>query len=857
MERMIGISLHTDPNQTIMLSSSNTKTINRSLVAIILLAVFYLDTAASAVTSGTVGEKKRAVAVRVTERISVDGRLDETSWQGAAPATDFVIYNPHNGVLSSYRTEVRVLYDDDALYIGAMMFDNHPDSIFTELGQRDEGDINADHFYVELSPFNDGLNGDVFKVSASNVQIDNKLTTSDSWDQNDTWDAVWESRTKVTEDGWVAEIRIPYSALRFPRSDNQLWGINFWREVRRIRETASWNFVTKEFGSTIAHMGELAGIRDIKPPLRLSLVPYVSGYMEHASDQQGVGTSYNGGLDLKVGLSESFTLDATLIPDFGQVQSDDHILNLTPYEVRYNEKRPFFMEGTELFTKGGIFYSRRIGGTPHLAGEVQELKESDEIITNNPAEVSLLNATKISGRTKGGLGIGVFNAVTNSVWAEVENTLTGNRRRIMTEPLTNYNMVVLDQTFKNDSYVSLMNTNVVRAGEKDEYSYTANVTGFETLLKTSDRLWSVAAGGALSQKYYSSSPAALGHSLNLNAGKTGGKFRTDYNLSVLSDTYDPNDMGYLRNNNEIEHSIDFAYHTFEPFGNIMSTRTSLEIDYSQLFSPRVYTLSEISLGSMVILVNYWSVSLDLGLAPWGENDYFEPRTSDMSMFYHRPALFEAGFRGDTDKSKKFYFNVDADYYRTWSDYSQHGYAWQAESEVKVSRRFSFDYSLGLDKMFNDIGYLTRSIFDERDILFGKRDVTTITNTLSGAFIFSSDSYLTLRARHYWSRADYDGSYYRLQDDGSLDLLMNIEEMPNNDVNTNYLNIDMVYTWRFAPGSELSLVWKNAIFSEGDIIIRNGFDNFRDLLSAPQTNSISLKILYYLDYQNFRRLFTSN
>lgn len=804
---------------------------------------------------GSSQDKKRAEAVRIPGAIQVDGKLNEESWQQAVPAGDFIIYNPHNGMPSAYRTEVRLLYDDDALYIGAEMFDNYPDSIFTELGQRDDGDINADHFWVEISPFNDGLNGDMFKVSASNVQIDNKIATTESWGHNsDTWDAVWQSRTAINNDGWVAEIKIPYSALRFPRSATQLWGINFWREVRRTRETSSWNFVTKEFGSSIAHLGELAGIRDVKPPLRLSLVPYLSGYLEHVTDVPGVGTSYNGGLDIKVGLTESFTLDATLIPDFGQVQSDDHVLNLSPYEVKYNEKRPFFMEGTELFNKGDIFYSRRIGGTPHLVSDVHDMLEENETVIRNPAEVSLLNATKISGRTRGGLGIGIFNAVTNSTWAEVENTITGDTRRIMTEPLTNYNMLVLDQTLKNDSYISAMNTSVIRSGEKNENFYTANVTGFEALVKTSDRLWSASAGAALSQKYYSSGPTALGHSLNFNAGKTGGRFRTDYNLSLMSDTYDPNDMGYLRNNNEIEHSVDFSYNTYEPFGNIMTTRTEIDFSYGQLYNPRAFTTAGVSLDAMILLMNYWSLSLELELTPWGEDDYFEPRTSDMSMYYHRPPAFQAGFRGDTDKSKKFYIQGSAAYYRGWSDYDQHAYAWSLQPEFRASRRLSFSYSFSVENMFNDIGYVPGNTGE--GITFGKRDVATITNTLSGALIFSSGSYLTLRGRHYWSRADYDGDYFTLQPDGSLTDRTFSTPLNNNDVNTNFLNIDVVYTWRFAPGSELSLVWKNSIWSEGDIIIRNGFENFTDLLSVPQTNSLSLKILYYLDYQNFRKLFRS-
>ncbi len=801
------------------------------------------------------GQERRSLpALRMDDPITVDGALDESAWEKAVAATDFIIYSPYNGVLSRFRTEVRVLYDDDALYIGAMMYDDHPDSIFSELGQRDAGDINADHFYVEISPFNDGLNGEMFKVSASNVQIDNKLTTGDSWEHQDTWDAVWNSRTQIGTDGWSAELMIPYSALRFPKSSSQVWGINFWREVRRVRETSSWNFVTREFGGTIAHLGELTGIADIKPPLRLSLVPYVSGYLEHGTEQQGVGTSWNGGLDLKLGLSESFTLDATLIPDFGQVLSDDRILNLTPYEVKYNEKRPFFMEGTELFNRGNIFYSRRIGGTPHLVGDVHDMAEPGEIFTSNPAEVSLLNATKVSGRTHGGLGIGLFNAVTSGMYAELRDTVTGATRRVMTEPLTNYNMMVLDQTLNNDSYVSLANTNVIRAAEKDEHFYTANVTAIEALLKTRNRLYSASAAVALSQKYYSAAETGLGHSVSLNIGKTGGKFRTDYDFSVVSDSYDPNDMGYLRRNNELEQSVDFSYNTYEPRGNIMTTRSSVDLNYDQLYKPRAFTSASVSLSEMIILMNYWSFSVDMQFTPWGEDDYFEPRTRDMSKFYHRPAAFETSFRGDTDKSKKLYAELQGEYYKAWSEFNQHGFAWSLQSEYKVNRRFSIQYSLSMERMFNDIGYVMINPADMT--IFGRRNIKTVTNTLSGAFIFSANSYLTLRGRHYWSGADYDNSYFELMDDGSLRKLLTPDVMINNDVNTNFLNVDVVYTWRFAPGSELSLVWKNAIYSEGNVIVSDALGNFSDLLSMPQTNSLSLKILYYLDYQNFKKLFSA-
>ena len=296
------------------------------------------------------------------------------------------------------------------------------------------------------------------------------------------------------------------------------------------------------------------------------------------------------------------------------------------------------------------------------------------------------------------------------MYADVTNSLTEETRKIMIEPLTNYNMVVLDQSLKNNSYVSFSNTNVIRAAEKDENFYTANVTNLQTLLKTNNKLYSVSGRRHLSQKYFAGTDTDLGHSLSFNAGKTGGAFRADYNFSMMSDRYDPNDMGYLRRNNELGHSLDFSYNTYEPFGNIMSTRNSVELNYEQLFSPREFTSAGIEAGSMIILINYWSLSLDAEIMPWGENDYFEPRRRDMSIFYHRPAAMQFGFRGDTDKSKKLYVEAQMEYFNSWSDYDAKGFGWSLQPEYKVSRRFSFGYSFEYSKNLNDIGYVDRVLF---------------------------------------------------------------------------------------------------------------------------------------------------
>jgi hypothetical protein len=790
---------------------------------------------------------KRIEAKRISTTLKIDGMLDESVWTEAPVAGNFVQYTPYNGGKANQKTEVRVLYDDGAIYIGAHMFDPYPDSIYTDLGKRDsDRDINADVFSIDICPYNDGVNAYSFKVSASGVQTDGKAGGADEMGHNDnTWDAVWVSKVSIGSDGWIAEVKIPYSALRFPKTEIQKWGINFWREVRRTREQSSWNFVNKDIGTSYNHLGEVTGISKIVPPLRLSLTPYISGYLETNTEEKGTAFTYNGGLDLKYGINESFTLDATLIPDFGQVQSDDRILNLTPYEVKYNEKRPFFMEGTELFNKGGIFYSRRVGSVPKGYDNAYNKTDPGEVIISNPQEASLINATKFSGRTKKGLGIGIFNAMTREMFAVAQDTVTGEKRKVSTEPFTNYNMLVLDQSLKNNSYISISNTYVWRNAPKVEPYYTADVTATEFVLQNNSRIYSVSGTGSVSQKYYSMAENSFGHSYSLRAGKTGGQFRFEYDINALSDTYDPNDMGYLRRNNEFNNSFIFSYNRNKPFWRLQSMRNSVSYIYQQLYNPRVFTANTISISSFSLFMNYWSFSIKGDFSPQGINDYYEPRTP--GRFYHAGEQIKGSVSFDTNKNRIFYINANASALKIWSDYDQNGFSFMVGPMIKISSRFSVSDQFSLAIANNDIGYVATTQTD--DIIFGKRDNNTLTNTFSAAFNFSADSYLSFRMRHYWARADYSDDYFLLMNDGSL---TPSDYTGNHDSNYNAFNIDMVYSWRFAPGSEMSVVWKNAIYSYGDFIYHNYGENFASMLDSPQTNSISLKILYYFDYEYLKK-----
>jgi len=849
---------------------------NYVLVSILLI---FSTTLSALSSSGFQGNtvKKRFEAIRTQNAPKIDGVVDDSVWNSSPVATDFIVYIPKNGSPSKQKTEVRLLYDDAALYVGAIMYDTRPDSIYVELGERDaDRMLNADNFSIEISPYNDGVNGFRFKVSASGVQSDSRIELFEfgmggggggggggsrggggspggggpggggGGGRQDNWDAVWESKVTLNDMGWMAEIKIPYSALRFPKEKVQKWGINFWREIRRTREQSSWNYVNRNIGSTINHLGELYNIKDIKPPLRLSLTPYVSAYLEKNSDRNKPSFTYNGGLDIKYGLNESFTIDATLVPDFGQVQSDDKILNLTPYEVKYNEKRPFFMEGTELFNKGDIFYSRRVGARPKMYDYADDNLNTNEKVSLNPQEAGLINATKLSGRTRSGLGIGIFNAMTKEMFATIEDTITGETRLVKTEPFTNLNMLVLDQNLKNNSYLSLENTNVRRNYKKDKNYYTANVTATDFMIRSKSQLYSISGKAAISQKYYDSLDSKYGHSYNFRLGKTGGALRLEYTLNGISDTYDPNDMGYLRRNNEFENELQLSYNINNPFWRINSTRNSIQYQYAQLYSPRVFTQTQISLSSFTVFKNFWNVNFRIELSPKGMNDYYEPRVD--GRFYHQGSEVNTSFSFDSNRNKKIFMSTRLSYTSIKSDYDQKNYMISLNPGFRISNRFSINHQFLYLVSRNDIGYVDD--YSSGEIIFGKRNNRSITNTLTTGFIFTADSYLSFRLRHYWAVADYGSDFYLLNNNGRLEKYLAYTE--NKDNNFNSFNIDMVYNWRFAPGSDLSVVWKNAIYSSGDYIYGKFGKNIIDMFDSPMTNSISFKILYYLDYQQLKK-----
>jgi hypothetical protein len=399
-----------------------------------------------------------AVATRRSSPITIDGRLDEAAWAAATPITQFRQSRPDEGAPATLATEIRILYDDDALYVGARMSEPLGNAgIRAPLARRDQllaadgnnGSFNSlttDKLAVVLDPYHNHLDEVWFEINPGGVR-------GDQFNGDPSWDPVWEGAAQVTAEGWTAEMRIPYSQLRFSSRDVQTWGLQLWRFVDRLNEQDQWSFRRRSESSGPAYYGHLEGLAIPKVPRQAELLPYVVSrgqfkYADPADPYHGTArTKLNAGADIKYNLTSSLTLDATINPDFGQVEVDPALLNLSAYEVAFDEKRPFFIANRSAFSFGGLscincnntsslsaFYSRRIGRPPQLNGLVAE----SSTYADMPDESTILGAAKITGRTSNGYTIGLMDAVTSKETARYVTTPGGTERAQTVEPLSNY-----------------------------------------------------------------------------------------------------------------------------------------------------------------------------------------------------------------------------------------------------------------------------------------------------------------------------------------------------------------------------------------------------------------------------------
>lgn len=787
-------------------------------------------------------QKKVLQTKFISEKIEIDGKLDENTWQTASIANDFIMFDPDNGkaIPENKRTEVKVLYDNDAVYIGAIMFDENPEKILREITQRDNFGT-SDLFGVFINGFNDGQQDFQFFVNAADGQAD--CITTDTNGEDYSWDAVWESKAVITDKGWVVEMRIPYAALRFSAENKQTWGLNFFREIRRDRQKFTWNFIDSKLGTFTQQTGVLEGIENIKPPTRLFLLPYSSFYVNADSKQKTYGT-LKGGLDLKYGINDAFTLDMILIPDFGQTKYDDQILNLGPFEQQFNENRPFFTEGTDLFSKGNLVYSRRIGGNPIN----YPTAAANEEIIDNPASVNLINALKVSGRTKNGLGVGILNAVTEKTTATIRNNDTQEMRKEVVEPLANYNVLVLDQRFRKNSSVAFVNTNVTRNGSFRD----GNVSALVWDLNTKKNTYNLA--GDFKYSYINSVEDKKGINSQLNFSETSGKFRYGVGADVTTKDFDNNDLG-----------INFETNYYSLYANT-SYRILNPTKYFNTFNARINTYSQfqketgkLQSGNINFQINsnnkknhYLGIGIDAN--PVETYDYYEPRTADRYVI--RPTKIGGFIYISTNYNNSFAIDFNPSF-AIFDESGRNSYGFSLGPRYRFNDKLSMNYNFNFFRQNNNKGYID-SINDDMSsatpntIIFANRNVITYSNTLSGKYSLNSQMTFNISLRHYWSYAENKNAL-SLEQNGRLADFAGYTTNKNSSFYS--WNADLSYSWWFAPGSQVSVLYRNNAGAFERNINKEFRNNVTNLLNNDALSHVfSISVRYFIDYNQVKNKF---
>jgi hypothetical protein len=617
-------------------------------------------------------------AERLAGSISLDGALDEGVWQAAIPITAFTQLDPFEGEPASEGTEVRVLYDDEALYIGALLHDRS--EISTRLGRRDAWLQDSDWFTVSLDSYDDNRTAYRFQVNPSAVRSDEVLSGGQDRHGDDSWDPVWEAATSQSESGWSAELRIPFSQLRFRRSTEQVWGVQFTREIARNREQAVFSFTPKDERAGIARYGHLVGIRDIQQSGRLELLPYALGRAEYMAVEQSSsvdfanpyqdGSEYvpGAGLDLKYRLSSNLTLDAALNPDFGQVEVDPAVVNLTAFETRFQEKRPFFVEGADIFSfgegggRGGfgppgggggfggfggggfggpggpggptqLLYSRRIGRPP------QRDLPDEAVYEDMPESSTILGAAKLTGRTAGGWSVGILEAVTARELADyVDESFQKHQAEVA--PLTNFFVGRLRRDFRDGQsafggIATAVNRDLGDPETASELRSSAYAGGLDFLHEWADREWSLSgyvaasriAGDAevmedaqtSSARYFQRADAdhleldpeaasLTGYTARVELSKQAGlHWRGNLELSATSPGFEVNDLGFQRDADRRNAELRVEYQENRPGETFRRWEVSASPEASWNYGGDRLE-SSISLGARGTFLNYWDIN---------------------------------------------------------------------------------------------------------------------------------------------------------------------------------------------------------------------------------------------------------
>ena len=786
--------------------------------------------------TATVTAQQSLKAHRTGEAPKIDGNLTEAVWIAQLETKTFTQKAPNAGQPSLRATEIAVLYDDNYLYVGAVLHTNDTDEIRRLLTARDDVG-NADYFGVQIDPFGQTREGYDFTVTAAGVQFDSKISGNTGADEN--FNVIWESEVTVYDTHWDIEIRIPWNSIRFPKEDLSDFTINFQRFSGALNEESFWSPIDPTIDGYLNQFGSLVGIEPVNPPLNLSFVPFVSAV--HETDSDGATeTTLNPGLDVKYVIDNAYTLDVSVIPDFSQARSDDQVFNLSPFEVQFAEQRPFFIEGTELFDKGGYLFTRRIGGRPINANAFT--LSYNEMVVTNPTSSNIINLVKFTGKSQNGLSIGVLNGVTAFAKAEIKNTSTDEVREVITNPLTNYNALVIDKQLKNNSSVTLINNSVLRSGS----AYDSNFSALLYEWFNAKRTYRASFKKAVSQQYGLDGDNVFGHEYNAYVSKVSGAWTGGVSWNLKDEDFDNNDFGFLQRNNSMVFRGNVNYRNTAP--KKWFQQYQLDLDHQQRF---YYSLmererSQYRFSSFATTKGNQNLFVTLSYVS-KRQDFFEARVQD--RVFNRPALSEIVLEYQTNRNKNlswagYFVAVDYKNHNIQTEQYVMGYGLRARLGQHFFAEFEQDYT---DNP-NDIGYITNQ---EDQIIIGQRSINQLTNAIQLNYAVNAKINMNLRLRHYWIKVDYKNQY-TLQQDGDL-TVNNLSIDPDSfDSTFNAFNLDFVARWQFAPASELSLGYRVGKTAFADNVNGDYLDGIHTLSDATGLETLSLRMRWFLDFSRLKK-----
>jgi len=784
---------------------------------------------------------KKAVAVRTPVAPRIDGILNEPEWQLSKPETEFKQQDPDEGAPGSMPTEVRILYDNDALYFGITCTDPDPSKIIARLARRDD-EVLSDNISIRIDTYHDHQTNFEFSINAAGVKVD-ILQYNDGQEEDASWDVVWDVKTRITDTGWVAEVKIPFRVLRFPQKDSYEWGLQMYRRIARLNELQMWALKKKSESGHTSKFGHLVGIENLPSPSNVEFIPYAVGdgrfVPKSESFPNGREITANAGFDLKYRPGNGLTIDATINPDFGQVEADPAVLNLTTYETFYPEKRPFFIEGSQIIhftTFGGqfgpgLFYSRRIGRA------LQVEPPDGGYVLNQPRFATILGAAKISGKTESGLSIGVLEAVTRKETATLVDAL-GRKTETVVAPLTNYSLIRLRQDMLENSNVGMIVTSVNRDGQ-----LPAMTAGLDWSLKFLESVYRVDGFLAGSRTTDPSSNLVDGTAGKFNFSKDGGPhWRGFASVDWTSKKYYINDMGFFRRPNDYGWLGQILYRDDEVTPNIRFWSLG-----SQYHLRRNFDGAEIihsgNLQGQIIFPSYWQVDFKAEV----DRGRYEDRETRGNGLYRKPGTQTLSLQVESDQRQSVVGELEL---AAGTD-QRTGKFLQAkvDLEVKPASNVSlmFELQSGLrEKEFAWASNITEYPIDAplapRTVsIFADRTADEWSLTTRGSYVFTTDLTLQVYFQLFFAKGMYE-NYHRML---APDRFAPTNELVRPDFNELSFNSNVVLRWEYLPGSTVYLVWSHARHGERGTYQTSFGDNFNNTLALPADNVLLLKVSYWL------------